>query len=167
MKRIACLCLGAIVVSAFGAAEGPAEIRISHFSGKPVPRFETLRHTTANGRSGPSLDHRIVWQYERKGLPLLIIKESQNWRRVRDPDGDEVWVHARMLTDAATIMVQNSTSLRRRADPDSPVTAHIDRGIIANVLKCDAVACRVKAGTYKGWIDRQALWGLDVTETGL
>ena len=76
---------------------GAAKVEISHFSGKPVPRFENFRFAAVNGREGPSESHRILWRYERAGLPVLIVKESRNWRRVRDPDGDEVWVHARML----------------------------------------------------------------------
>jgi len=75
----------------------PQPQRVSQFSGKPVPRFETLRYSEVNGRVGPSLEHPIRWRYEREGLPVLIVKESQDWRRVQDPDGEEVWMHARML----------------------------------------------------------------------
>jgi SH3-like domain-containing protein len=167
MKRRFFLFACVFAVCGVSSAEDLEEIRISHFSGEPVPRFETLRYAAANGRSGPSRDHKIVWRYERKGLPLLIIKESQNWRRVRDPDGDEVWVHARMLTDAKTVMLQHVTPLRKKADPSSPTLAQIDRGVIAEIEKCDDTSCRIDVQNHKGWVDKTALWGLNISEAGL
>ena len=166
MRRLL-LCACVLTLCGTGSAEGPQEIRISHFSGQPVPRFETLRYAAANGRSGPSRDHKVVWRYERKGLPLLIIKESQNWRRVRDPDGDEVWVHSRMLTSADTVMLQTETPLRKKDDPASRIVAHLHRGVIADIEKCSAANCRIEAQNFKGWVDKAALWGLDVSEAGL
>ena len=93
----------------------PPAIKISHFSGKPVPRFESLKFPAVHGRIGPSLDHPIAWKYEREGLPVLILKESKDWRFVRDPDGDEVWVHARMLSGARTVLIRRETELKRKA----------------------------------------------------
>ncbi|MEM9377179.1 MAG: SH3 domain-containing protein, partial [Pseudomonadota bacterium] len=64
-------------------AREPAEtIKISRFSGKPLPRFESLRYSAVHGRQGPNLDHPIVWRYERAGLPVLVVRETHGWRRI-------------------------------------------------------------------------------------
>ena len=48
----------------------------------PVPRFVSLKSDKVNVRRGPSTDQAIVWVFSRAGLPVEIIAESENWRRV-------------------------------------------------------------------------------------
>ena len=118
MKQSACLfglaCLilsGAVFATA--SAE-PEAVKISQFSGKPVPRFESLRFAAVHGRKGPSTDYEIEWRYERQGLPVLIIKESRNWRQIRDADGDEAWVLSRMLSDSRHVLLLRKATMRKR-----------------------------------------------------
>ena len=76
MKR-AVLALAFVMAAPAAApafAETQSEVMISRFSGKPVPRFEALRHETVNGRKGPGEDYKVVWEFKRKGLPVLILK---------------------------------------------------------------------------------------------
>jgi len=58
-------------------------------SGFPVPRYVSLKVGKVNGRTGPSRQHAIAWQYRRKGLPLVVVAETEMWRKVRDVTGDE------------------------------------------------------------------------------
>src|SRR5262245_2528471 len=67
--------------------------RLGADSNRPVPRFVSLKVEGARGRRGPDDDQTILWVYQRVGLPLLVTGESGPWRRVRDPDGDVVWMH--------------------------------------------------------------------------
>lgn len=148
-------------------AQAPAApvVEISHVSGKPVPRFEALRFEAVNGRLGPSEDHRILWRYERVGLPVLIIKETQNWRRVRDPGGDEVWMHARTLAPADTALIRTRTVLREGAAASTRPLADIAEGVLVHLGPCAANACQVGHGRHEGWVDRNALWGAQLTPT--
>ncbi len=140
-------------------AAGEEDIRISQFSGKPVPRFESLAYTAVNGRTGPSQSHPIAWRYERRGLPVLVVKESVNWRRVRDPDGDEVWVHARMLSEARTAMVRRPATLRAEAAPAARPLAELSGGLVVKFGGCSGTWCRVVAGRHQGYVERLLLWG--------
>ena len=158
---------GIFLFGGFAAAEGPQVTRISQFSGKAVPRFEVLKFAAVNGRSGPSREHPVVWRYERKGLPLLIIKESQDWRRVRDPSGDEVWVHARMLEAGAAAMVQSATIMHDAADATSPEIASLEAGVLVQLGECEVKWCAVEVQNFQGWALREALWGADTGEAGL
>lgn len=141
--------------------------KISHFSGKPVPRFEALRYSAVNGRAGPSRDHPILWRYEREGLPMLIIKESRDWRRVRDPGGDEVWVHARMLAPSQSAMVRGEVELRVRPEPGARAIARLQDDLLVALGACDEGWCRVQAAGREGWVPSARLWGAGAPDTPL
>lgn len=142
-------------------------VKISQFSGKPVPRFESLRYSAVNGRKGPSRDHEIVWRYERQDLPVLIIKETRDWVQIRDADGDEVWVHARMLADLPHVLIVRNTTLRHKAQAGAAGRANLQEGVVAELEECDPRWCRIRAGKYEGWVDRSSLWGVEVDTGGL
>jgi len=40
----------------------------------------------------------VSWLYLKQGLPVEIIQEYDNWRRVRDADGTEGWVNQSLLS---------------------------------------------------------------------
>lgn len=168
MLRFLSVLAAAGIVSTTGPNHAEAQagaeqkaVRVSHISGKPVPRFEGLQFSEVNGRSGPSEDHRIVWRYQRAGLPMLVIKESTNWRRVRDPDGDEVWIHARMLAPTHTALVRWDSTLHRTADAGADPLAKLERHVMVTVERCEDDWCRVKADRFRGWIERADLWGVE------
>jgi len=167
----ACLgVFGAEGGSADGRSEGQpvprmetrSAITISHFTGKPVPRFERLRASEVNGRAGPSLSHPVLWTYGRAGLPVLVIKESIDWRRVRDPDGDEVWIHRSLLAGGSTALLVSPATLVRTPEADAAAVADLEAGVVAALLTCEAGWCRIAAGRRKGWVPEAALWGARV-----
>lgn len=159
MKRAHLVLATLLALTVPAAAEPGAEPAFSRFSGKPVPRFETLRWAEVNGRVGPSLSYPIAWRYNRKGLPMLVVKESGEWRRVRDPAGDEVWVHERMLVSGPMAMVTETTLLIDAPGGDAASLAEIGEGVLVEVERCDGAHCRVRAGNHRGWIARATLWG--------
>lgn len=135
--------------------------RISAFSGKPVPRFESLKYAAVHGRTGPSLEYPVAWRYERQGLPVLVIKESRGWLKVRDPDGDEVWMHTRTVGGHPSVMVHGEelVEMKHRADANSRLIAKVEPGAIANLIECDGEFCRVYMDKRRGWVPRHKLWG--------
>ena len=167
MKWASLFLSGLLLAGASASADDLVPVRISKFSGKEVPRFETLRFAAVNGRSGPSREHPILWHYERKGLPLLILKESRDWRRVRDPSGSEVWVHARMLEPGNKAMVQAETVLHEKPDDSSPELARIEATVLVKLDACADGWCRIEADRYKGWVPLAALWGANASEAAL
>ncbi len=167
MKAVLCSVLGLSLGFGLAFSEGASVTRISEFSGEPVPRFESLRYAAANGRQGPSRNHEIIWRYERKGLPVLIIKESNDWRRVRDPDGDEVWMHKRVLNGRPSALVQTDTQMHRKPLDDSRVKANLTAGVLAELGNCKGGWCYLTADGHKGWVRQTHLWGADSNETGL
>ncbi|MEL6858752.1 MAG: SH3 domain-containing protein [Pseudomonadota bacterium] len=165
-RLLLCFALfGGLTLTQVEARQSAETVKVSRFSGKPLPRFESLRYSAVHGRRGPNLDHPIVWRYEREGLPMLIVRETHGWRRVRDPDGDEVWMQARMLSETPTAMVVQDADLRRGPGEDAGAKARIKEGVIAELGGCEQGWCRVKIGRDSGWLPKQKLWGSEI-ETG-
>ncbi len=147
----------------FAPAEAQDEVQISRFSGKPVPRFETLKHEKVNGRKGPSEEYQVQWEYARKGLPMLIVKESGDWRYVRDPAGDEVWINRTQLTGQQNAVALGDFVLKAGRAPDSAGVAKVAAGALVELGPCEASLCQVSADGFRGWAPRAQLWGATAT----
>jgi SH3-like domain-containing protein len=130
-------------------------------SNLPVPRFVSLRTEGANGRHGPGLEHRVDWIYERAGLPLQVTGESGPWRRVVDPDGAVVWMHAQNLDQRRTVYLTQPATLRRTASEGASPVAYLAPGVIGALTGCDGDYRRVAVGGRVGWVAADALWGGD------
>ncbi len=151
----------ALIASSLAAATSAAQSADTP-SGFPVPRFVSLKSEKTNGRIGPSLQHETRWLVQREGLPVLVIAESgEAWRKIRDPEGDEMWVHALRVSGRATAIVTAGAPLdvRRSADPASDLKARLAPGVIVEILSCEAARCRVKAEGQRGFVDAGRLWG--------
>lgn len=142
------------------AAEG-VEARVSNFSGLPVPRYSSLKYGDVNGRAGPSTDYPVAWSYHRLGLPVVIVRESQEWRKIRDPQGDEVWVHRRVLAGERTAITTEDGSIRLKPSKSARPAAHYAAGAVVKFASCEGAWCRVEAEGRKGWAPRTELWGAD------
>jgi len=148
------LLVAALAAPAFG------QPRIGPQSGLPVPRFASLKFGVVNGREGPSLGHPVLWQYHRKGLPVLVIEEDLDWWKVRDPDGAEVWVHRRGLETRRMGLVEGAPApVRGRPDDDAPVTAVAEPGVLFEIKDCREGWLRVDGARAVGWVHEGALWG--------
>ena len=67
-------------------------------SGLPIPRFVSLSADKVFVRTGPALRYPIKWVYQRENMPVEIIQEFDTWRKIRDMDGDDGWVHQSLLS---------------------------------------------------------------------
>ena len=130
-------------------------------SGFPVPRYVSLKYGRVNGRQGPSLRHPVLWQYQRKGIPLVVVAEMDTWRKVRDIHGDESWIHKPALSGERTVLALQETALYRRPDENARIEATIAPQVLLKLENCNTQGwCKFKAPTgYKGWAQRQFFWG--------
>lgn len=127
----------------------------------PVPRFVSLRANVVNLRTGPGDRYPVEWVYRRKGLPVEILAQHDQWRQVRDWQGTEGWVHQRLVANLRNVIVKGAQRvLRADADAQSPPVAKLDPGVIAHLLECRGAWCRVEAEDIKGWLKRSEIWGV-------
>ncbi len=130
-------------------------------TGLPLPRFVTLRSGEVNLRIGPGIRYPIDWVYQRRGLPVEIVDEFDTWRRIRDWQGTEGWVHQSMVQGQRGILVTGKRhTLRRRPLPDAPGVALIDAGVVGVLEHCETDWCEVSVGGFTGWLRREAFYGL-------
>jgi len=138
----------------------------SEGSGLPLPRFVSLKSDHVNVRGGPNKDHDVAWVYTRPGLPVEIMAEFENWRRIRDRDGTEGWVYHSLLSGRRTAYVAKSKSqndlvpLYESADPKSSLRATLEPGVLGSVKRCNGQWCRLTGDGFDGWIEQERLWGV-------
>jgi SH3-like domain-containing protein len=130
-------------------------------SGFPVPRYVTLKFGTVNARAGPGDDHRLLWVYKVKGLPLQVVAETSEWRRVCDPEGRMAWVHRRTTEGRRNVinMGARPQPLLHRPRPDSKPEAFLGVRAMASLVRCQKGWCKVKADGVSGWVRQGGLWG--------
>jgi len=130
------------------------------------PRFVSLKADEVNVRVGPGKQYPVKWTYVVSGVPVLIIAEWDNWRKIRDWEGQEGWVHSALLSAKRTVIVTGEKrTLYRRADASSPPVVRLRPGIIADVEDCNDGWCRVEVRNYRGWLKRGDFWGVYPEET--
>jgi SH3-like domain-containing protein len=132
-------------------------------SGKPVPRFESLKYNEINGRQGPSLEHRVLWTFHRRGLPVKVVAESDVWRQVEDPGGETSWVQATGLAAQQTVFVSatGQTALRHAPDENASPVAFMQQGVVASLEECRGGWRKLRVGDKKGWAKLADLWGAE------
>lgn len=130
-------------------------------SGFPVPRFVALKSGEVNARNGPGEDHRILWVWRVRGMPLEVIAESRDWRKVRGPDGSTAWVKKQLVDGGRTVMRIKPGDLALRAEPkpDARIVAYLRSGAIATQLKAEKGWSRLQAGGVRGWTPQSEVWG--------
>lgn len=132
-------------------------------SGLPVPRFVTLRAGEVNLRTGPGVRYPVEWVYKRRHLPVEVIAEYDTWRKIRDWQGTQGWVHQGMLSGKRSVIITGRTSpLRKDPDTGANTAALLEEGVVASLLQCPlgTTWCQVEADGHKGWLRKVDVWGV-------
>jgi SH3-like domain-containing protein len=126
-----------------------------------LPRFVSLKSNEINERVGPGADYPVAWVYVRAGLPVEITAEFDNWRKIRDQEGTEGWVHQSMLSAKRHgIICGAETTLHTSPDEQSQPLVRLAPNVMVEIVKCRGNWCQIRVNTFKGWIQRQFLWGV-------
>ncbi len=150
-----CAAAAAVLLSA-----APAPPRDAVAAESSYPRFASLRASRANMRTGPGRRYPILWVFVRRGLPIQIIGAFETWRRVRDWEGTEGWMHQSLLSTRQSVIVVDGPQPLRGAPMDAAgVIARVERRVVGRPLDCDGVWCEAEFQGRRGWIRRHALWG--------
>ena len=167
-----CAALGVALLAM--ALSTPAFAQADNPSGLKLPRFVSTRSTPINVRVGPGTRYDIAWTYLQAGLPVEIIQEFDTWRKIRDMDGTEGWVHQNLLSGnrvgyVTPLQANGEIVLRANSRDDATVRARLGPGLRVSIKKCDGTWCEVsaihqgedqRAATYIGYMHQDELWGV-------
>lgn len=137
-------------------------------SGLPIPRFVALRSDKVFLRAGPGLRYPKVWIYHRRNMPMEVVSEFDTWRKVRDWEGSEGWVHQSLLVGTRHVIVTDDMiTLYSAADEKARKIALVSANVIGKIEDCPAKLnwCQLRFGDFEGWAPRQGFWGLYDGET--
>lgn len=155
--------LAALFMIAFVATmAAPAWAQVSG-SGLPLPRFVSLRAGEVNLRTGPGVQYPVEWVYRKSSLPLEVIAEYKTWRKVRDWDGAQGWVHQTMLSAKRTFIVTGATrTVINSPERTGRPVARVQAGVTGQLSTCPAASdyCRVEVEGFEGWLARSDFWGV-------
>lgn len=154
-------CLGLAFV-ARGSLHARAEAGVGPVTNLPLPRFVSLRSSEINVRRGPGLNYPIDWVFRRAGLPVRIVEEFGDWRRILDSDDAGGWVYHALLTGRRTVLVMApEVTLRDAPDASSDPTVKLQRGVVARLKECRDGWCRLEVQDHEGWTPSDLVWGID------
>lgn len=129
----------------------------------PVPRFVSLKYEKVNSRAGPDQEYPLRFVYRRRGLPVKVIAETDDWRRIEDPEGTKVWVHKRVLDAKQTLIIKSSSlhkvKLYKSYKENARIIASLNNGVIAEIIEKREGLRKIKVGRYTGWIKANDAWG--------
>jgi SH3-like domain-containing protein len=157
----------AVALAACGdhGAEGkdcPAAARASTISGFCVPRWVSLKRDTVFARKGPGVDYPTLWVYRARGLPVQVVGETLDWRRICDPDGGAVWVHRSMIDGRRMVRVLGPapTPLLGKPLAGAKVEGLVKPRSLAALDKCHGDWCRLSIDGVGGWMTAGQVWGV-------
>lgn len=147
-----------IALPVLAAEKGPV-------TGLPMPRFASLKSGEANVRTGPGKRYPIDWVFTRAQMPVEIIAEYDNWRKIRDYEGIEGWVHQSILSGNRTILVlQEGFTLRRAPSYNALPVVKLQTTVAASLKTCRDGWCEINVSGYEGWIHHDYIWGVSLDE---
>ena len=134
-------------------------------SGFAIPRFLTLKSNKVNVRTGPSSDHDVAWIFQRKGMPVEVTAEFENWRKIRDSEGSEGWILQQMLSGRRFALapdwnMHKAVALHDAESGGSATLAMLMPGAIAQIKSCTGEWCYVTTDQYEGYAIQAELWGV-------
>ena len=131
----------------------------------PLPRFVSLKSDEVNVRRGPGQEYEVAFTFVREGLPVEIVQEFDNWRKIRDAEGAEGWVFHSLLSGKRTALVapwkkEGQFPARGSAGADAAITLYVEPRVVTDVDECTGGWCHISVEGHQGWIEQERLWGV-------
>ena len=131
-------------------------------TGFKLPRYVSLKSNDSNLRVGPSASYPIRLKYVIANIPIEIIEEYKDWRKINDFEGQEGWLHKSLLQGHrfALINAPYQESVQIYTKPKGEVIGKIGNKNIAKINRCLKNWCLITYKQYKGWVNKLNLWGI-------
>jgi len=133
---------------------------------KQPPYWASIASGQAMTHTGPGRNYPNVWLYQRRDLPVRVVKKYDNWRLIQDPDGAQGWMLVTMLSDRRTAIVKPGDPRPIRVGPyDNAKAAYMaQHGVVGRISKCRDGWCRIEIDRRKGYVHTSDIWGVAENE---
>ncbi|MGN6589807.1 MAG: SH3 domain-containing protein [Sphingomicrobium sp.] len=133
---------------------------------KQPPYWASIASGQAMTRTGPGQNYPGVWLYQRRDLPVRVIKKYDNWRLIQDPDGAQGWMLVRLLSDKRTAIIKPGQPRAIRVGPydTAKVGYNAEPGVVGQISKCGDGWCRIEVGNRRGYVRIADIWGVSDNE---
>ena len=121
--------------------------------------FLSLKKNKVYVRYGPSLQSPIKYVYKKINFPIKQIDTKENFRRIIDFKNNSGWIHLSQLKKNNSIIPLEDKILFSKASHFSKPLAKVKKGRVLILKKCNGDWCKVKTGSYKGWVKTENIWG--------
>lgn len=129
------------------------------------PYFASLKTSKINARCGPGVSYPIEWVYIKSNTPVEVLEEFEHWRKIRDVQGDEVWVNKTTIGKRRmAIVIVEKIPMFEEANEKSPPVANLAKDVQFELKKCDMGWCQVKIDDLKGYVQTSGLFGVEDSE---
>ena len=127
--------------------------------GFAMPQRLAVSAPLANIRSGPGTQYDIIWKVE-KYYPVEILKQSDDWYRFRDFEGDEGWIHQSLLENMETVITTaDRCNIRKGPGTNFDILFTAGKGIPFKVLSRKGSWLEIQhADGDRGWVHKSLVW---------
>ena len=123
--------------------------------------FLSLKKDKVNVRYGPGFEYPIKYIYKKIDLPIKQIDKKENFRRIIDLKNNSGWIHVSQLKKVNSIIPKEDKILFSKPSNFSKPLAKIEKGRVLLLQNCNKNWCKIKTGSFKGWIKIENTWGLN------
>jgi SH3-like domain-containing protein len=134
---------------------------------KKPPYWASIASGQAMTRTGPGRNYPGIWLYQRRDLPVRVIKKYETWRLIQDPDGAQGWMLVTLLSDRRTALVKSGDAkpIRTDANDGAKVRYLAEPGVVGRLSKCKGNGwCRIEIGNKEGFVRTSDLFGIAANE---
>ena len=156
MEKIFIICL-ILINTSFTSAE-----TLGNETGLKIPRFVSLKSDNSNLRVGPSENYPVKLKYIVANMPVEIIDEYKNWRKIKDYEENEGWMHKSLIKGKRFAIVNTpyQEGLQVFHKPKGNNIGKIGKKNILEVKTCLMNWCKIKYRKNTGWVNKLNLWGV-------
>ena len=98
--------------------------------------FLMLKNSKVNVRMGPGLDYPVKFIYKKKYLPVKVIDQKENFRKIIDHKKNSGWIHISQLKKVNSVIVLSNRILFKKPTINSKPIANIESGKLFVLEKC-------------------------------
>ena len=134
---------------------------------KKPPYWASIASGEAMIRTGPGRNYPGTWLYQRRDLPVRVVKIYSSWRLIEDPEGVRGWMLVSLLSDRRTALVKPGPprAIYEKRNSASRVAYLAQPGVVGRIEDCDRDWCKFIVGKRAGWIAQSDVYGVSKAET--